>query len=144
MFDKSNLIRSAAVVALGGALLASPALAQRIGGGRTGGGAPSAGVAAHVSTPGSGSNGAANGVNAAPMASSAARTSGTNAGFSGNHFAANTHHGDHHHHRGFGGGFAFYGAPYDYDYYNDWAYQPDCTMRHVRIHRHWVWRQYCN
>ena len=76
--------------------------------------------------------------------------------FSGNRsFAGNGsyrgHRGGHHFARGpVYGGFGVYGfgVPFAYDY--GWGYpdypvdEPDCYLRRVRVHHHWVWRQYCD
>ena len=135
MFHKVKLIMPAAVAPLAGALLAGPALAQRTGGAITGGGNVSAGSSISA-PPGGGYRGGS---------VSAARGSGP-ARIGGNpNYAYNGRH--HHHHRDHGGhfGFGFIRGPYDYDnsWPNSWAYEPDCYLRRVHIHHHWVLRRYC-
>ena len=151
MFDKSNLIKSLAAALLGGALIAGPALAQKIG---TGAHVGASNGAAPAPTAGGGPPAGSAGGNHANATIAAPRVNSSNAAppARGSNYAYNGsgHHGDHHHHHHHGGAFAFgfYGGPYSDDYYNDWAYQPDCTLRHVRIyhhhHRYWVWRRYCD
>ncbi|HEX5212861.1 MAG TPA: hypothetical protein VFW22_14140 [Pseudolabrys sp.] len=141
MFDKSNLIKSFAAALLGTALIAAPALAQKTdaSGARIGG---SVGAAAPAPSAGGAPPAGSIGGSRANATIAAPHVNGSNYAYNG----SGHHHNGHHHHHGAGFGFGFYGGPYAYD--NDWAYQPDCTLRHVRIYRHhhryWVWRRYCD
>ena len=45
------------------------------------------------------------------------------------------------------GGFGVFGFGVPYAFGEDWGYpddEPDCYLRRVRVHHHWVWRQYCD
>ena len=72
-------------------------------------------------------------------------------GFAGNGQHHRGDRGGHHFARGPAyGGFGVYGfgVPFAFDY--GWGYsdyppdEPECYLRRVRVHHHWVWRQYCD
>jgi hypothetical protein len=150
MFHKIKFIMPLAVALLAGALLASPALAQRTGGAISGSGnvsaAPSGGGGGHISAGPSLGAPAGSGYRGGPV--NAARGSGPARVGGRTNYAYNGRH--HHHHRDHDGhfGFGFFGGPYGYDYDdswpNSWAYEPDCYLRRVHIHHHWVLRRYCD
>ena len=163
MFHKIKFIMPLAVALLAGALLASPALAQRTGGAISGSGnvsaapsggggggmsaAPSAGAGGgHISAGPSLGAPAGGGYRGGPI--NAARGSGPARVGGHTNYAYNGRH--HHHHRDHDGhfGFGFFGGPYGYNYDdswpNSWAYEPDCYLRRVHIHHHWVLRRYCD
>ncbi len=150
MFHKIKFIMPLAVALLAGALLASPALAQRTGGAISGSGnvsaAPSGGGGGHISAGPSLGAPAGGGYRGGPV--NAARGSGPARVGGRTNYAYNGRH--HHHHRDHDGhfGFGFFGGPYGYDYDdswpNSWAYEPDCYLRRVHIHHHWVLRRYCD
>ena len=81
---------------------------------------------------------------AAPSAPSGARANSQRYGNVVDRHATSgvSHHGHGHHGRHAGNGFSFFDfspgyASYSYDE------SPRCYRRHVRVHHHWVWRQYC-
>ena len=127
-----------AAALLAGALMAMPAAAQQNGGGGGGGGAPAA----------SGGGGSGGGMRSGPAGNSGARKTGRRPGRS--NFAGRSgrghggYQGHYHGQRAYGPTFGLWGLPFAYDY--GWGYpdEPDCYLRRVRVHHHWVWRQYCD
>lgn len=145
MFTKAITIQIAAAL-FAVAVAATPALA-RGGGGDAG---SSAGSSAG-SNSGGGDAGRSGGFSsgggsergAAPSAPSGARANSQRYGNVDHHSTSGvSHHGHGHHGRHAGNGFSFFDfspgyASYSYDE------SPRCYRRHVRVHHHWVWRQYC-
>lgn len=146
MFTKAITIQIAAAL-FAVAVAATPALA-RGGGGDAG---SSAGSSAG-SNSGGGDAGRSGGFSsgggsergAAPSAPSGARANSQRYGNVVDRHATSgvSHHGHGHHGRHAGNGFSFFDfspgyASYSYDE------SPRCYRRHVRVHHHWVWRQYC-
>jgi hypothetical protein len=141
MINKSKIIALFAAALLAGTATAEPAFAQHHGGGAhftaggamhmsSGGGPRFSGAAGHWSGGRSGPNWGGRSFNG------------------GSHSAFNGRHGHRHRHFVAGvpswwGAYAYDYGPYPYDYYYDDDYGPDCHVRHVRIHHHWVWRRYC-
>jgi hypothetical protein len=146
-----KIIGPIAAALLAGAIMAAPAFAASDfpGGGGGGGGRGGGGGAPAVSG-GGGSGGGMRGVGPGGTAGGQFRGPSSTQ-FSGprdhSRFAGHPGRGRRGGQPHFGGIgiFGFGAGPYAYDYGWGSPYdEPDCYLRRVRIHRHWVWRQYCD
>jgi hypothetical protein len=143
-----TIFATAAAALLAGVLVATPAAAQNNGNGggahaASGGGAPSNGGG------GGGGRGSFNGGGGGGRGSF--NGGGGGGAPTARNFAGNGHHNHGHYGRHFANGPVYggigvfgFGVPYLYD---NWGYaddEPECYLRRVRIHHHWVWRQFCD